>query len=126
MKILITFFILLISQTAFSAGKDYSLFFGAGPGWSLPGPIRLRFHNVEVGTYGIALGVTKSFRQEHVYAQFGAGLSPLGKSDLGIIGAIGTEYLLLGPLGVRGEFFSFFGGSGFAYNGATLGLSISF
>lgn len=125
MKSLIVLLILILPHIS-SAKDDFSGFVGVGPGLSLPGPIRLRFYNVEVGTYGIAVGVVSSYREEHIYAQFGGGISALGKMDTGLIGAFGTEYNLFWKIATRGEFFTFFGTSGVAYSAATVGLSISF
>ncbi len=128
MRFLIVFLLLLMPLSSFAKENtyNYSGFLGAGTGFSFPGPIRFRFYDTELGTYGVALGAAKSFRGEHQYFLLGGGLSAVGRSQFGLIGAIGTEYIFLWNLGVRGEFFTFFGIGGIAYSGATVGLSLNF
>ncbi len=129
MKFLVLLLFLLLpsfSQAEPNQQYRFSAFVGAGPGYSFPGPLRFRFNNVEIGTYGIALGVARSFRQDGLYAQIGSGLSALGKMDIGLIGAFGFEHIFLWRFGVRGEFFTFYGSTAVAYSGATIGLSFNF
>lgn len=128
MKYAIIFVLLLFTPFLSAADSKYKFsgFLGIGPGFALPGPIRFRFNNVEIGTYGIGLGVAKSFREEHLYAQMGAGISVLGRMDIGLIGALGTEYMMFWRIGIRGELYTFFGTSGVAHSGATIGLSFNF
>ena len=104
--------------------SEYSFFAGTGVGYSFPGPLRARIQSVELGTYGPALGVAKSFGFDGPYGQIGLGMGILGKIDFGIIGAIGYERNLFWILGLRGELFSYVGSLGLTAAGATIGLSI--
>lgn len=121
---LFTFF----STEAYSKINDttFGLFLGTGPNFSFPGPIRGRYKELEIGTYGAALGATKIFPIDNLYFELGAGLAGVGKLDVGVIGAMGYEIPLFWVIGLRGELFSYVGTTGYTYSAATVGLSVGF
>ena len=98
----------------------------SGQALSFPGSYRLRLGSVELGTFPPAAGVTAYIPFNSFYGLFGAGVSSMGKSEVGVIGGMGWDPTVIWIFGLRFEAYSFVGSRGVLSTGVGAGLSLKF